>query len=209
MSRSPHSSLIPASESARLAALISPLRRSLLALGRERDDLPDLPDAQIEIIRLVLADGPQSPAGIAEALGASRSAVSNLLAAMERAGLVSRHPNPHDRRGIEVRATGLARDHFAKFDAATSAVTAAAMASLDNADQAAILNALPALERITEHLTAERGRAQAVRRQNLDGGGCGIGSTARLAAGSPARSTTKAGEASSPEPALNTNEGAA
>lgn len=165
----------PATESARLAALVSPLRRSLLALGRERDDLPDLPDAQIEIIRLVLAEGPQAPARIAESLGASRPAVSNLLTAMERSGLVSRHPNAQDRRGIEVRATDRAHDHFAKFDAATSVVTADALAALDTADQEAILNALPALERLTAQLTARRGRTQAAHRRDRSGAGSATG----------------------------------
>ncbi|WP_328395967.1 MarR family transcriptional regulator [Nocardia sp. NBC_00416] len=137
---------------ARLAAVISPLRRTLLTAARAVERLPEIPDAQIEIIRALPRGSVTTSGELAGRLGLSRSTVSNLLTAMEASGLIERRPRPGDRRRIEIRTTARARDLFDRFDLASSALVTDAAATLDPADRAALAAALPALEHLREAL---------------------------------------------------------
>lgn len=148
-------------EAGRLAAVISPLRRALLAAAREREDLPDIPDAQIEVIRALPRGTVSSPSGLANALGLGRSTVSNLLAAMERSGLISRRPRTDDRRQVDVLASADALDYFGRFDQASAAIVAEAAASLSPEERTALEAAVPALERLCDALVARRRPQQA------------------------------------------------
>ncbi|WP_394551744.1 MarR family winged helix-turn-helix transcriptional regulator [Agromyces sp. MMS24-JH15] len=139
-------------DAGRLAAVISPLRRTLLAAAREREGLPDLPDAQIEVIRALPRGTVASPGQLAERLGLGRSTVSNLLAAMERRGLVARRTSTDDRRHVEVVASAVALGHFDRFDEASAAILADAAAALAPEDLDALAAAIPALERLRDHL---------------------------------------------------------
>jgi DNA-binding MarR family transcriptional regulator len=120
-------------DAARLATVISPLRRVLLTAARDAEHLPEIPDAQIEIIRALPRDTASSPGELAGRLGLSRPTVSNLLTAMEANGLVERRPRPGDRRHVEVLAT--------------------AAATLTHEDREALTAALPALERLRDALS--------------------------------------------------------
>ncbi|BBH67769.1 hypothetical protein ACTI_44540 [Actinoplanes sp. OR16] len=140
-------------DAARLAAVISPLRRTLLAAARAAENLPEIPDAQIEIIRALPRGAVAGPGELADRLGLSRPTVSNLLTTMEAAGLVERRPHPGNRRHVEVLATAKALDLFGRFDLASGDLVAAATATLDPADRAALAAAVPALERLREALT--------------------------------------------------------
>jgi DNA-binding MarR family transcriptional regulator len=140
-------------DAARLASVISPLRRTLLATARATENLPEIPDAQIEIIRALPRGTVAGPGELAERLGLSRPTVSNLLTAMETAGLVERRPRPGNRRHVEVLATAKALDLFDRFDLASGDLVAAAAAGLSEADRAALAAAVPALERLRDALT--------------------------------------------------------
>ncbi|BEL07684.1 hypothetical protein Q0Z83_058750 [Actinoplanes sichuanensis] len=139
-------------DAARLAAVISPLRRTLLTAARAAEHLPEIPDAQIEIIRALPRDTVTTPGELAGRLGLSRPTVSNLLTQMETAGLVERRPRPENRRQVEVLATARALDLFDRFDRAGGEIVAAAAATLTDADRAALAAALPALERLRDAL---------------------------------------------------------
>lgn len=141
-------------DATRLAAVISPLRRALLAATREREGLPDIPDAQIEVIRALPRGTMSSPSGLADQLGLGRSTVSNLLASMERAGLIARRARSDDRRAVDVVASAEALGYFDRFDAASAAIVADAAASLSPEDQAALDAAIPALERLRDALVS-------------------------------------------------------
>ena len=143
-------------DAARLAALISPLRRALLSSVREREQLPEIPDAQIEVIRLLPRGTIVSPSALADTLGLSRSAISNLLGAMERDRLIVRRPSATDRRQVEVIASPAALDYFDRYDAAAAAFVGHAAEALSADDRAAIDAALPALERLGDALSAAR-----------------------------------------------------
>ena len=140
------------SDVARLSGLISPLRRGLLRAVRSAEHLPDIPDAQVEVLRALPADTARSPADIAEELSLSRTTVSNLLRTMEAAGLVKREADPLDGRRVEVRASARAIGLLRRFDDATAALLAAAVDALPPAERAALGAALPALERLRDEV---------------------------------------------------------
>jgi len=63
-------------------------------------------------------DGPQSVGGLAQALSLDGSTVPRQVAAMERRGLVEKHPNPEDGRGALVAATETGREAAKSMQAA-------------------------------------------------------------------------------------------
>lgn len=147
-------------DASRLAAVISPLRRALLGATRERAGLPDIPDAQIEVIRALPRDTTSTPGELAARLGLGRSTISNLLAAMERAELVVRRPRADDRRAVDVSASPEALRYFDTFDRTAAEIVADAAASLPPEHRAALTAALPALEGLRDALVVARGRTQ-------------------------------------------------
>lgn len=127
-----------------------PFRRTLLRASRAVADLPDLPDAQIEVLR-ALGAGDRSgtaPSELAERLGLARPTVSNLVSAMEHAGLVERRDAPGDGRRSTVHLTRLAARRLRAYDAATTALLVDALGRLDEEDRRAVAAALPALVRL-------------------------------------------------------------
>ncbi|MGX5696021.1 MarR family winged helix-turn-helix transcriptional regulator [Agromyces soli] len=145
---------------ARLNSIVSPLRRGLLKAARAAEHLPELPEAQIEVLRALPADAVRSPGELAAELGLSRPTVSNLLRDMEHDGLVTREASAADRRRVEVRASTRALGLLARFDRASAAILVATLAELDDADREALAAALPALERLRDAVQrAARGEA--------------------------------------------------
>ena len=142
----------PELDAARLASVISPLRRTLLAAARAAEHLPEIPDAQIEIVRALPRGTISGPGELAERLRLSRSTVSNLLTTMEGRGLVERRPRPGNHRHVDVLATPKALDLFDRFDLASGELVAGAAATLPAADRAALAAAVPALERLRDAL---------------------------------------------------------
>ncbi len=140
----------------RLTAVISPLRRTLLAAAAAREQLPDIPDAQVEIIRALPAGTTAAPGELAASLGLTRPTVSNLLAQMESRGLITRTRRAEDRRRVDVAASDEALGYFTRFDHASGAIVAEAAESLTAADLAALQHALPALERLRDVLAELR-----------------------------------------------------
>ncbi|SFR70598.1 DNA-binding transcriptional regulator, MarR family [Agromyces sp. CF514] len=148
---------------ARLSGLISPLRRSLLRAARAAEHLPDIPDAQIEVLRALPAGTSRSPVELADDLSLNRTTVSNLLKSMEAAGLVTRAPDVADRRRVEVRASTKAHRLLERFDAASAGFVGEAIADLDPADAVALASALPALERLRDALQDRSRAARGIR----------------------------------------------
>lgn len=153
-------------ELARLNLLVSPLRRALLKGARAAADLPDIPDAQIELLRAVPRGVHRSPGELAAELGLGRSTVSNLLKLLEQAGLVERATSGTDGRRVAVRATERALDLLERFDRASGALVAEAAAGLGGDERRALLAAVPVLERLRELVEAqsEASRASAAAR---------------------------------------------
>lgn len=148
-------------DAVRLAAVISPLRRALLTAARTAQRLPEIPDSQIEIIRTLPRGTTATPGDLADRLGLSRSAVSNLLGAMQESGLIVRRSRVDDRRRVEVAATERALSLFERFDASAAALVAEAAERLSADDRRTLTEAAPALERLRDVLLDEFERRSA------------------------------------------------
>jgi len=80
----------------------------------------------------------------------SVATASNLLRAMETSGLITRRASAENRRGVDVRASDLALGLFERFDRASERVLADVLSLLPTDDRAALVAALPALERLRD-----------------------------------------------------------
>ncbi|PRY12221.1 MarR family winged helix-turn-helix transcriptional regulator [Kineococcus rhizosphaerae] len=133
-----------------LSVLLGPLRRKVLRRSRELADLPDLPEAQVELLRVLAARGPSTPSQLAGTLHLARSTVSNLLRATGAAGLTERTPAVGDLRGVDVRATRAATSLLTRYDRASATTVASATARLSGREQAL----LPEVVSVLAHLLA-------------------------------------------------------
>ena len=70
------------------------------------------------ILRYLTDHGPGNVSAIADALSLDGSTVTRQVTALQRAGLVSRQPDPHDGRGTVVSPTGVGRTRVAAVRAA-------------------------------------------------------------------------------------------
>ncbi|MFE9882866.1 MarR family winged helix-turn-helix transcriptional regulator [Streptomyces sp. NPDC005784] len=158
MSAQPHSEVslprpIGAVPDARLLTeAVTRLRRALRASIRTDYPWETLPTAQVELLQVL---GEHSPARISDLAGRQRlapSTVSGLIAQMITAGLVTRDVDPTDRRASVVALTAAGRDQLAAWTTAHEHRMDAALSALDDADRAAIANALPAIFQLAERL---------------------------------------------------------
>jgi len=136
----------------RLNNRLGPLRRAVLRASRSAADLPDIPEAQIEVMRSLATTGESTPSELAGVLRLARSTVSNLLSQMERAGLVERRLVIGDGRRTAVGLSTLASARLQAFDEAAADVLVTALLDLPREDVATIAAALPALERLQERI---------------------------------------------------------
>ncbi|MBF4622986.1 MarR family winged helix-turn-helix transcriptional regulator [Clavibacter sp. VKM Ac-2872] len=145
----------------RLGADLGPFRRRLMNASRSAADLPDLPDAQVEVLRRLETTGWATPTGLGRGLGLARSTVSNLILAMERDGLVDRRLAKGDGRSTEVGLTDRARDLLRTFDRSTEGVLVGALRGLTPDELRDIARALPAFEALHAAIGGEPRRTEA------------------------------------------------
>jgi DNA-binding MarR family transcriptional regulator len=138
-----------------LAALTGPLRRGILRATRTRGSLPNLPDAQVEVLRVLTHRGPLSPSDIAEALRVAKSTVSNLLKSLQSAGLVERTITASDGRVTLISASPKAMQLLRTYDSVSEAVLDDSLARLSAAERAKIGAALPLLARLSDDLAEQ------------------------------------------------------
>ncbi|WP_229068950.1 MarR family winged helix-turn-helix transcriptional regulator [Actinoplanes sp. DH11] len=131
---------------------LGPLRRALLRATRAADGLPEMPEAHIEVLRALAGRETMSTTEIAERLRLARPTVSNLLGAMERAGLVELVRDGADRRRMTVRVSGYAAELLNRYDAACERALAEAFARLGPEDRRALECAVPIFPQLTELL---------------------------------------------------------
>jgi DNA-binding MarR family transcriptional regulator len=128
-----------------LGRLIGPLRRAVLLRTRRSADLPDLPEAQIELLRVLSDAGALPPREVATRLRVAPSTVSNLIRAMTAAGLVERKPSSTDLRTVTLVASPHALDLLGRYDRVSAEALRHALAALPPDSRQAIDEALPAL----------------------------------------------------------------
>lgn len=92
--------------------------------------------------------GPIRFADLAQIEQVSAPSITRLIAELEGRGLVTRSPDPHDRRASLVRVTPQGEDAVLRARAARGAVVAELLDVLSDSESDAIVTALPALERM-------------------------------------------------------------
>ncbi|MEP6478099.1 MAG: MarR family transcriptional regulator [Rhodoglobus sp.] len=94
--------------------------------------------------------GPIRFADLAQIEQVSAPSITRVVAELEARGLVTRAPDPHDRRASLVEATPAGLDAVLRARAARGAVVAELLELLDAAERDAVVAALPALERMID-----------------------------------------------------------
>jgi len=138
---------------AALSRTLGPLRRAVLRATRLAEDLPDLPETHIEVLRTVADTPGLGPPAIAEQLRLARPTVSNLMKTMQRAHLIELTRDADDARRVHVTATATALELLRRYDAASEAILDAAMSQLEPDERAAVAAAVPALAKLRSILS--------------------------------------------------------
>ena len=133
---------------AALSQLLGPLRRAVMRSARSAGDLPELPDAQIELLRALAARPGATPRAVADQLRMAPSTISNLVKTMTASGLVERHHSPDDLRVVGLTATDTALELLERYDRTSTVALAEAIASLSTPDEAVLSRALPVLRQL-------------------------------------------------------------
>ncbi|GAA2231857.1 MarR family winged helix-turn-helix transcriptional regulator [Streptomyces indiaensis] len=139
-----------------LGRLIGPLRRAMLLRTRRAEDLPDLPEAQIELLRILSEAGPLAPGEVATRLRVASSTVSNLVRVMTASGLVERRPSSTDLRTVMLVASPRALDLLGRYDRVSTQELRQALGALAPDRRRAIEEALPALRELIGVLEEQR-----------------------------------------------------
>ncbi|MGC5053643.1 MarR family winged helix-turn-helix transcriptional regulator [Micromonospora sp. DT48] len=134
-----------------LGAALSDLHRVLRRRAVQRTGRAALPDAQVEVLRLVQRQPGISVREAAERLGTAANTVSTLVGELTNAGLLHRNRDPADRRTARLELTELARERIAAYGQHRRELLAAALANLDAADRERLCAAVPALSRLADH----------------------------------------------------------
>jgi len=137
---------------ASLSHLLGPLRRSLLRAAQGAGDLPDIPDAQIELLRTLAQSGGATPGALAAELGLARSTVSNLVKTMAASGLVDRSLSDSDGRSTVLSPSPAARALLDRYDRASATLLDEVFDRLSADERARIDRALPVLQRLRDEL---------------------------------------------------------
>jgi DNA-binding MarR family transcriptional regulator len=133
-----------------LPQLLRGLWRAASRLARADDELPPLPEAQIEVLRVLAARGPMSPAQLAGALRLARPTVSNLIRAMTAHGLVSRWRSDTDGRAVLLSLSAEAEAMMDSVRRRRTQAFARALAGLPARARDQLDVALPALRQLQQ-----------------------------------------------------------
>ncbi|MFN8519261.1 MAG: MarR family winged helix-turn-helix transcriptional regulator [Chloroflexota bacterium] len=86
--------------------------------------------------------GPMSPGAVAGLLLVTPASITSLFDTLERRGLVTRRPDPDDRRRVQVEVTEAGRVLVDQFVPEAVALSAAVMAGLGEAERAELMRLL-------------------------------------------------------------------
>lgn len=139
----------------RLGGAVGELHRALRRRAVQRAGRVALPDAQVEVLRLVQRQPGVSVREAAERLGTAPNTVSTLVGELTGAGLLHRERDPADRRSVRLELTDAARERIAAYGRHRRELLTAALSELDEADRAAVLAAVPALDRLADRMTGQ------------------------------------------------------
>jgi len=139
-----------------LAEMLHPLLQSLIAA-----ELPVLAAHGVSMwgyaVLGALDDGAvRTQAALAEAIGADKTRIIGTLDRLQAAGLITREPDPHDRRARILTITDGGREVRASVRAEIQANEERLLAVLPEADRHGFLNALEALCRLPREEIVDR-----------------------------------------------------
>jgi DNA-binding MarR family transcriptional regulator len=124
----------------------------VLRRTRALAELPDLPDAQVELLRLLERTPGLGVNDVATRLRVAPSTVSNLLRSLGSAALIERKHSPHDLRAVHLYPSAHALKLLRRYDKVSRAVLDEALAKLDAEDRRALQRATLALAHLLESL---------------------------------------------------------
>jgi DNA-binding MarR family transcriptional regulator len=144
----------------RTAALTSDLAKVLARIGRglryrtraAREAL-DVTYSEGELLRLLDRRPGIRVHEAALELGVASNSVSTLVKQLSRSGLIERTADPLDGRAACLQLTPLAKDWVTRVGNAREEVISRALASLEDADRAAIEAAVPAMTRFAKAIS--------------------------------------------------------
>lgn len=120
-----------------LADLILIIAREIQFRGYSDDRALSLTQSEGMVMRHLVAQVSATPSQIAAATGLQRTNVSPVLRDLEGKGLIERHVDPEDRRGVSVHRTRRGADNYAlvrkEWGAAVSAAAGGDTSKLDDA----------------------------------------------------------------------------
>jgi DNA-binding MarR family transcriptional regulator len=152
MVASPDVSSSTARDAGRLTEVVTRLRRVLRTSIRTEYPWESLPMARVELLLALRDQQPSRIGALAARLTLAPNTVSGLVQQLVEAGLVSRGPDPADRRVAAVTLTPAGATTLEEWQRAHHRRLSTALTSLSDADQAAVRAALPALARLAERL---------------------------------------------------------
>ena len=106
-----------------------------------------LSGVDVNLLRTVVASGPLRISELAEWQGVDKSTMTPQVRRLEERGLLERRPDPHDRRGVLVRATPRGRRVRSRMDEAGAVVFDEILGGWSAADRAALADLLDRLVR--------------------------------------------------------------
>ncbi|MEV4756789.1 MarR family transcriptional regulator [Micromonospora sp. NPDC049559] len=144
-----------AAAAAVLAGALGDLHRVLRRSASRRAGRVPLPDAQVELLRLVERRPGVSVKEAAERLGTAANTVSTLIGELAGAGLLERERDPENRRVVRLRLTAAARDRIADYAAHRRDLLVAALDRLDAEARREVVRAAPGLRALADLVAEE------------------------------------------------------
>jgi DNA-binding MarR family transcriptional regulator len=129
-------------------ALASDLALACGRLQRHAKRLAGLPPASStwRVLHTIEMEGPLSPGTLTRLEGNRPSATTDLIARLQRDGLVSRRPDPADARSSLISVTPAGVDYCRRAEAAIGESLAPALAGLSPQHAATLADCLPAIQ---------------------------------------------------------------
>jgi DNA-binding MarR family transcriptional regulator len=126
------------------------LRTVLGRLVRRLRATAEFPLAQAAVLGRLDRDGPQTTSGLAAVEGVRPQSMAQTVADLERAGLLTRSPDPTDRRQVLLSLTEQGRAAIASERRSREGWLAQAIeANLDDEERATLMRAVELLRRLT------------------------------------------------------------
>jgi DNA-binding MarR family transcriptional regulator len=122
----------------------------LFALLRRLNPPQDVSLTAASTLRTLERDGPHRLSGLAAKEGVTQPAMTQVVSRLERDALAERDTDPADGRVVLVRITAAGRDLLRHRRQTRAARLAVLMDALAPEDRAAIMAALPALDRLSD-----------------------------------------------------------